>query len=120
MWTRSRVTLAMVMLLTGPAVVGAVAAETLVGAVTTVSDVALQVKTNDGAVRAVTLDSKTAYVRWITHKPWQQSSVADHSLVKPGRCVAVDLRNGNEHVAKLVQISTDEIGTIYCPCRSAR
>ena len=119
MWTRSRVTLAMVMLLTGPTA-RAVAAETLVGAVTTVSEDSVEVKTNDGAVRAIALDGKTAYVRWITHQPWQQSSVADHGFVKVGRCIAGDLRGGDKHAAKLVRISTDEIGTIYCPCGSAR
>jgi hypothetical protein len=119
MATRKRLTLGMVLLLLGPTLEVA-AAETLVGAVTGVSGDSVQIKSDRGQERAVTLDGKTQYVRWITHQPWQQSTVADRSFVKAGRCISVDLRGGDEHLAKVVRISTDEIGTIYCPCRSAR
>jgi hypothetical protein len=119
MATRKHVTLGMVVLLLGPTLEVA-AAETFVGAVTAVSGDSVQIKSDRGQERAVTLDGKTQYVRWITHQPWQQSSVADRSFVKAGRCVSVDLRDGAEHVAKVVRVSTDEIGTIYSPCRSAR
>ena len=94
--------------------------KTLVGAVTTVTPDSVQVKTDRGEERAVTLDAKTQYVLWITHQPWQRSTVADHSSVKTGRCVSIDLRGSDDYVAKVVRINTDEIGTIYCPCRSAR
>ena len=119
MATRKRLALGMAFVLLGPSLKVA-AAETFVGAVTRVSGDSVEIKTNRGEERGVVLDGKTQYVRWITHQPWQQSNVADRSFVKVGRCVSVDLRGGDEHVAKAVRISTDDIGTIYCPCRNAR
>jgi hypothetical protein len=119
MWTINRLSLGMVFLLLGPAPKAA-AAETLVGAVTGVSADSLRIKTNHGEERAVGIDAKTQYVRWITHQPWQQSTVADRSFVRTGRCVSVELRGADGQLAKLVRINTDEIGTVYCPCRSAR
>jgi len=95
------------------------AAQAFVGSITVVSEDSIHVKTNDDGVRELLLDDKTQYVRWITHQPWQQSTVADRTLLKVGRCISVEPRGDDTHVAKLVRINTDEIGTIWCPCRSA-
>ena len=119
MSTRNCLTLGMVVLLLGPTPKVA-ASDTIVGAVTGVFEDWVQVRTNHGAERAVTLDRKTRYVRWITHQPWQQRRVADWTLLRTGGCASVELRAGEEHAAKLVRINTDGIGTIYCPCRSVR
>jgi hypothetical protein len=118
MRTRSRrAVVAVALLLTASGV--RAAAETVVGAVTAVSQDAVQIKPNRGEERTVTLDAKTEYVGWITHQPWQRSTAADRGSVKTGRCISVDLRDGADRVAKVVRINTDEIGSIYCPCRSA-
>jgi hypothetical protein len=96
-------------------------AETLLGAVTSVSGDALEMRCKverQVTSRVVTLTKDTQYIRWITHQPWQQSTVADRSLLKAGRCVAVELKAGDLRVAKLVRINTDEVGTIYYPCRN--
>jgi hypothetical protein len=119
MWTRNRLTFSLALLVMG-STLKASATETLVGAVTGGSQDSVQLKTNEGAERAVTLDSKTRYVRWITHRPWQQSTAADRSFVQTGRCIAAELRDDHAHAAKMVRINTDEIGTIFCPCRGAR
>ena len=119
MSTRMRFILVMGSLVLGPTA-RAASAETIVGAVFSTSGDTVRIKTAQGVEHAITLDQKTQYVRWITHQPWQQSNAADRAFVTAGRCVAVDLRSGDEHLAKVVRISTDEIGTIYCPCRSGR
>lgn len=54
------------------------------------------------------LSSQTQYVRWITHQPWQQSTRADASFLKPGRLVAVHFSEADAHpVARLVRIATE-------------
>jgi hypothetical protein len=105
----------MVLLLAG----NARAVPTLVGAVTVVSEGVVHVKTNDGGVKELTIDDKTQYIRWITHQPWQQSTVADRSFIKVGRCISVEPRADDDRVAKIIRVNTDEIGTIWCPCRTA-
>ncbi|HXK10068.1 MAG TPA: hypothetical protein VMT70_10515 [Vicinamibacteria bacterium] len=92
------------------------AAETVVGVVTAVSGDEVRVKTRHGEERVATLNVRTAYARWITHKPWQQETVADRAFVKAGRCVAVELQRDDPRVAKVVRISPDEVGTVYSPC----
>jgi hypothetical protein len=119
MWARTRLSLGIALLLMG-ATRRTAAAETIVGVVTELFQDSVQVRPNrGGAPREVTLDGDTKYMRWITHQPWQQSTVADRSFVKTGRCISVEPR-GDAHVAKLVRISADEVGTIYSPCRPPR
>ena len=57
---------------------------------------------------SVGLSSQTHYLRWITRQPWQQSTRADASFLKPGRLVAVHFSEADEHpIARLVRIATE-------------
>ena len=95
------------------------AAETVVGVVTAVADDAVHLSQPKAGERMLTLSAQTRYRLWITHRPWQQSDVADRSLVTVGRCVAVELRADGSGKADLVRVNGDEVGSLFCPCRSS-
>lgn len=57
---------------------------------------------------SVGLGPQTQYLRWVTRQPWQQSTRADASFLRPGRLVAVHFDEGEEHpIARLVRIATE-------------
>jgi len=95
------------------------AAESVVGTVSGVSAESIEVKETRGSSRVVKLTNETRYLRWITHRPWQQDTGVDRGLLEAGRCISVDLARGGA-AAKVVHISTDESGSIFDPCRDAR
>jgi hypothetical protein len=89
----------------------------IVGVVAGLSGDSLQVTTKGEAKQSVQLDSKTEYVKWLTHRPWGADTRADRSSLVTGRCVTVDLREGEPATAKMVRISDEPVGTIWYPCR---
>ena len=92
----------------------------IVGAVASVTPNSLEVMTKSEGTKAVRLDRSTQYMKWITHKPWQESQQADFTSVTVERCVEVDLRSAETNEAKMVWVSTEPIGSIYDPCLSLR
>ena len=92
-------------------------ADKIVGAVVSMNEDSLQVTAKSGTTQSVRLDGKTGYVKWITHQPWQQDSRADRTFLHVGRCVTIEVRRDDPGVAKLIRINTDEVGTLWNPCR---
>jgi endonuclease YncB( thermonuclease family) len=89
----------------------------IVGVVAAVNDDSLRVTTKSEATESVRLDSKTVYMKWITHQPWGQDSRANRTSLLIGRCVTVETRSDDPAVAKVVRVSDEETGTIWNPCR---
>jgi hypothetical protein len=92
----------------------------LVGAVASVTPDSLDVMTKSEGTKSVRLDRSTYYMKWITHKPWQESQQADFTSLTVGRCVEVDLRSADTKEAKRVWVSTEPIGSFYDPCHTFR
>jgi hypothetical protein len=92
----------------------------LVGAVASVTPNSLEVMTKSEGTKAVRLDRSTQYMKWITHKPWQESQQADFTSLAVERCVEVDLRSADTNEAKMVWVSTEPSGSIYDPCHGFR
>jgi hypothetical protein len=92
----------------------------IVGAVESVTPNSLQIMTKSEGTKAVRLDGGTQYMKWITHKPWQENQQADFTALHVGRCVEVDLGTADPNQAKTVLVSTEPIGSIYDPCRGFR
>jgi hypothetical protein len=72
------------------------------------------------AVAAVRIDSHTSYIKWITHRPWQQDTRAGHESLAVGRCVEVKVRSNTSDVADLVRVSAEPDGSVFDPCKSLR
>jgi hypothetical protein len=87
------------------------------GIVTSIGEDSIEITTSNGSEESIRTDRTTSYVKWVTHPPWQQRTVADRSVVKLGRCVAIELRAGDSAVAALVRINDDPIGSLGSPCR---
>ena len=92
----------------------------MVGAVASVTSNSLDVMTKSEGTKSVRLDSGTQYLKWITHKPWQDGQRIDFTSLMVGRCVEVDLRSGDANEAKMVWVSTEPVGSIYDPCHGFR
>jgi hypothetical protein len=92
----------------------------MVGAVASVTSNSLDVMTKSEGTKSVSLDGSTQYMKWITHKPWQESQQADFASLAVGRCVQVDLRSADKNEAKMVWVSTEPIGSINDPCHGFR
>lgn len=68
----------------------------------------LAVRTKGRGDLSVGLSSQTHFLRWVTRQPWQQSTRADASFLKPGRLVAVHFSETDAHpIARLVRIATE-------------
>ena len=74
--------------------------------------------TSKGETTTVRTDDKTAYMKWVTHKPWQADGRMDTSALVRGRCVEVEMAANN--VAKIVRVSDEPAGSVFDPCRSRR
>jgi hypothetical protein len=92
----------------------------LVGAVASVTASTLDIVTQSEGTKSVRLDSGTQYMKWVTHKPLQQSQQAGFTSLSVGRCVEVDLRSAGTNDAKMVWVSTEPAGSLYDPCYSFR
>ncbi|HVZ23061.1 MAG TPA: hypothetical protein VG871_18435 [Vicinamibacterales bacterium] len=78
----------------------------------------LQLTSKGSDSKTVHTDEKTAYMKWVTHKPWQGGERIDSSALVQGRCVEVELSDGN--VAKVVRVSDEPAGSVFDPCRGRR
>jgi len=90
------------------------------GVVTGISGSSLQFMTKDKETHVVTINRETAYLKWITHQPWQQDNRLDSGSLTTGQCVEVEERSEGGHVAKVVRVNVDGIGTFWDPCKSLR
>ena len=118
MWRRTFVVAGLAMM----AVPGAGATSHLVGIVSSVSDAekAVHITMREGRRETVAVDDKTAYMKWITHKPYQQGDQAGARALTVGRCVNVDLRSDGANLARVIWINTDGEGTEWDPCKEIR
>jgi hypothetical protein len=90
------------------------------GLVTAATGTSLQIMTIREGEATVSVDGRTDYMKWITHKPWQQDNSARRGSVGAGSCVDVQLRSDEGRVAKIVRVNVDGAGTLYDPCRQIR
>ncbi len=67
----------------------------------------------------VRTDEHTAFMKWVTHKPWQADGRVATSALMAGRCVEVEMRADNA-VAKVVRVSDEPAGSVFDPCRDRR
>jgi hypothetical protein len=118
MWARTIVFAGLALVVVG-SVADAKSAR-VVGAVASVTANSLDVMTKSEGTKSVRLDSSTQYLKWITHKPWQESQQANFKSLVVGRCVEVDLRSVDTNNAKTVWVSTEPIGSLHDPCRGFR
>jgi hypothetical protein len=118
MWARRIVLVGLVLVVAGS--VADARSPRIVGAVASVTANSLDVMTKSEGTKSVRLDSGTQYLKWITHKPWQESHQASFSSLSVGRCVEVDLRAADTNDARKVWVSTEPIGSLYDPCRGFR
>jgi hypothetical protein len=95
-------------------------ARRVTGLVKAATGTSLQIMTIREGEATVTVDGRTDYMKWITHKPWQQDNSAKRGSVGAGSCVDVQLRSDQGAVAKSVWINADGAGTLYDPCRTIR
>ena len=76
------------------------------------------VASKESAPTTVRTDEKTAFMKWVTHKPWQGNVRVDTSALQQGRCVEVEMSDSN--VAKVVRVSDDPVGSVFDPCSHRR
>ncbi|HUK33402.1 MAG TPA: hypothetical protein VLV86_05805 [Vicinamibacterales bacterium] len=67
----------------------------------------------------VRTDEKTAFMKWVTHKPWEADGRLSTSALMLGRCVEIEMRVDNA-VAKVVRVSDEPAGSVFDPCRDRR
>ena len=80
----------------------------------------IQITSRGAETKTVHADEKTAYMKWITHKPWQQDASLDQRALVQGRCISVELRADATDIAKTVHISDEPAGSIFDPCKDRR
>src|SRR5580704_17121857 len=100
MWHRTFVVAVLAMM----AVSGARATGRFVGIVSGINDAgkAVQIRMRERRTETIAVDDQTAYMKWITHKPFQQAGQTDAGALAVGRCVNVDLRSGRANLAKAI------------------
>jgi len=96
------------------------AADRFTGFITNVGEDALEITTRPGTSRSVRTTGSTRYIKWVTHQPWQQPTTADRTSLQVDRCVQVQLQSGEQAVARIIRINTDQPGSIGDPCRRLR
>jgi hypothetical protein len=96
------------------------AAPQLIGVVESVVDNSLQIKRVHEAPQTIKTDNRTTYTKWVTHQPWQQDTHLNRQAIAVGRCVEVELRSGDNNLAKAIYVNTDGVGTLYDPCKAVR
>jgi hypothetical protein len=96
------------------------AADRFTGFITNVGEDSLEIATRPGTSRTVRTTGSTRYIKWVTHQPWQQPTTADRTSLQVDRCVQVQLQSGEQAVAGIIRINTDQPGSIGDPCRRLR
>jgi len=61
----------------------------------------------DKEIVTLGLDSRTAFTKWVTQKPWEQDTRLTASVLKVGQYVAIHRRTEDLNRASWVQIATD-------------
>jgi hypothetical protein len=82
----------------------------LAGVVTRVEADRLEIRTDSQEKASVALTEKTAYLKWILAKPWQQDARADVRSLRVGRRVHIDTAEDGRRTAKTVWIVTGRPG----------
>jgi hypothetical protein len=118
MWIRRIVFVGLALMALGPSV-GAKSTR-LVGEIASVTPSSLDVNTKSEGTKSVRLTAQTAYMKWITQKPWQSGGTVGFNALSVGRCVEVNLRAADTDEAKLIWVSTEPIGSIADPCFTFR
>ena len=78
----------------------------------------LATKAGEAATATVRTDEKTAYMKWVTHRPWQANERIDTNALMLGRCVEAEMSDNN--VAKVVRVSDEPAGSVFDPCKGRR
>ena len=81
------------------------ATRTVTGRVTAVSSTSVSALDNE--IVTLTLDSRTAFTKWVTQKPWEQDTRLSASALRVGQYVAIHRRREAVNAASWVQIATD-------------
>jgi hypothetical protein len=76
-------------------------------------------KTEVIQTRELHTDEDTAYVKWITHRPWQEDARLDPDTIVAGQCIDAELRSDG-NIADVVHVNTDTAGSASDPCKSIR
>jgi hypothetical protein len=118
MWIRRFVVVGLMLLALGPSV-GARSTR-FVGEIASVTPSSLDVNTRSEGTKSVRLGAGTAYMKWISQKPYQAGGAIGFDALRVGRCVEVNLRAADTNEAKLVWVSTETIGSIADPCFTLR
>src|SRR5581483_1972138 len=63
--------------------------------------------------QTIQIDGKTAFMKWVMHRPWQQDTRADMSGLAEGSCVEIVLRSGPGAVASRIRISDEPAGSLF-------
>lgn len=80
----------------------------IVGRVVSIESDVLVVRTRRAETVAIEIDATTRYSKWITQKPWQQSTRANASLLRVGRLVDVEAVPGERTIrARRIRIASD-------------
>ena len=70
----------------------------------------IEVKTDTGETKSVTVDAKTTYMKWILQKPWGIDPHADASFVRVGKRVHIEVAKENPSTARKVWIVVGRVG----------
>ena len=94
--------------LTGSLAAAGQSGKTVVGKVTSFDRETLAVKTDASQTVTFVLGPETQYVKWVTQKPLQRSTVADWTFLGVGKRVAVQPAGGERPtLARIVRIATE-------------
>ena len=81
------------------------AASAVTGRITSYGPTSISVL--DKEVVTLTIDSRTAFTKWVTQKPWEQDTRLTAAALRVGQLVAMYRRDDDSRVASWVQIATD-------------
>jgi hypothetical protein len=80
----------------------------------------MQITLRGAEMRGVRTDNQTSYVKWSTHRPWQQETPANSKSLVVGPCVDIEVRSNDSSVAELVRISDEPSGASFDPRKALR
>jgi hypothetical protein len=118
---KQMIAMSMAALLAGAAAPMQAAAKQVVGVIAGVdvhAPATLQLTSRGREAATVHTDGNTSFVKWVTHRPWQQNARVTTDSLLQGRCVDVEMSDSN--VAKVVRVSDEPAGSVFDPCRDRR
>jgi hypothetical protein len=92
----------------------------VVGVITSVAGPSMDLRARGSETRQIRTDATTSYMKWITHRPWQQDSTATGGSLVIGRCVDVVVRADDPTTAKVVRVSDEPATSLFDPCKTLR